>query len=139
LFPDGAEPLAYAAAVSGPDPRKTIGLIIGGAIVLDIVLAASAHIAFGPGALIIVVLMLVYSAIDKPRAVVVSDRGVAVVGRSAWSGRSHEILSICASAEWLEPAIVQRGSYVEIPTHKLWIRRKEYESLRNALLVPGSR
>jgi hypothetical protein len=72
----------YCIAVDGPPPARTLGWITAGAVALVGLVLLMTGILVVPGLLLVVV---VFWSINRPRGVVVTSDGVALVRRSRLS------------------------------------------------------
>lgn len=117
---------------SGANP-VLVGWIIGG---LFIALGVALYLATGafvmPGAL---VFLLIQAYASPARAIVVADRGVALVKRSALSGNITTVLAM-APFEGVRPVSIH-GSRVEVAFlhERVWLTKSEDHKLRTAIEV----
>jgi hypothetical protein len=116
--------VAYAIGVQGPDPRLALLAILAGAIAVSAILAATTGAFLFPG---IVLIVIIYSSIDRPVSVVTTDDGVAVLRRSMWNGRPQRIIATLPNEACSGKAAVPSRSYVSLPGQRLWLRRGEFD------------
>lgn len=126
--------MAYGIGLMGPDPRQTTIYIVGGAIVLVILFAVVAGPVVIPGVL---ALALIFYAIDQPAAVVVTNTGVAILTRSVFTGRPKKLLSVVPLSDVADSRVQPSGSFVELPSERIWLRKREFEFLASAARAPA--
>lgn len=125
LLPE-ARVIAYAEGVSGPDPRKVMLGMLGGAVAICAVLAVVTGMVFFPGLLLIFV---VKNALNKPATLVVDAFGLALLTRSSISG-SPEGVVLRVSAQQV-PALERRGSRSRLVLQdtQIWLNKAETRQL----------
>jgi hypothetical protein len=126
LFEPGTTVHRYANAVAGPYPTNTILLIILAAVGITVVLSLLVGNLVGPGVLVGV---LVYWAFNPPRAIAVSDRGVALLRRSMWTGKPTHVMGLLPHEVLNTPH--ERGGYVQVQVgpEAVWLSKREWDAL----------
>ena len=112
LLGAGADVRSYGIGVIGPDPRRTIALIV-------IVFAAAIALSFIFLNVIIIpsvlLVLVIFGAIDRPASLAMTDRGVAVFGRSEITGRPRKFLTVLPPSVLGDRGVVQSNSRVHLP------------------------
>ncbi|MGD0742372.1 MAG: hypothetical protein ABSA31_03670 [Acidimicrobiales bacterium] len=124
---------AFGIGVVGPDPRQTATVIVLAAAAVSVLFVLVLNVIPPGGVLGVVILLVIYWLIDRPAAVVIADRGVAILERSWWSGVPTRIAKLLAPGSLAGSCARRTGGYVHVPAHQLWLRAKEYERLCNAV------
>jgi hypothetical protein len=119
----------YANAVAGPYPTNTILLIIAAAVAITVVLSLLVGSLAGPG---ILVGLLVYWAFNPPRAIAISDRGVALLRRSMWTGKPTHVMGLLPHDVLNTPH--ERGGYVQVQVgpETVWLSKREWDALASS-------
>ena len=126
LLGSGMSARAYGIAVIGPDPRRTVSLMV---MVLAVAIALS-FVVLGliviPGVLLV---FAIFVAIDRPASLVMTNQGVAVLARSEFNGRPRKVLTVLPQGVLVDRSVSHSGAYVHLPDLHLWFRKKEYDRL----------
>jgi hypothetical protein len=133
LLGSGANAQGYGIGVIGPNPRGTdavLVVIFAGAIALAFVLFGVIVI---PGVSVVLLVVALHVAIDRPASVAVTNRGLAVFARSEVNGQPREVLTVLPHAVLTDGTVRRSGAYVHLPNLHLWFRKKEYERLLAAV------
>jgi hypothetical protein len=129
LLGTGADVRSYGVGVIGPDPRRTIALIVlvfGVAIALSFVFL---NVIIIPSVLLVLV---IFGAVDRPASFAMTDRGMAVFARSELTGRPRKFLTVLPSGVLTGQGVKQSTSHVHLPEFHLWLRTKEYDRILSA-------
>ena len=134
-LPD-ARVLGIGMASAGPDPRLVVLGAVGiwaGVVVLIAVITRQIVL---PGGLVVI---LVMQAVQKPRYLVRTDRGYAVLKRSTWTGRPS---SVVARAD---PAVLDRPVEGQGKRHRydfgaelVWVLDRELAAVRAGTGAPAA-
>jgi hypothetical protein len=133
LLGSGVNAHGYGIGVIGPDPRGTdavLLVIFAGAIALAFVLFGVIVI---PGVSVILLVIALHAAIDRPASVAVTNQGIAVLARSEVNGKPRKVLTVLPHAVLTDGTVRRSGAYVHLPNFHLWFRKKEYERLLAAV------
>ncbi len=129
LLPDGT--IVHEYVVGRAHARMATGAIVAGAV---FGIAFVVALAFGtiliPGAL---VLIYVLHAVRPPRAVVVADRGLAVLDRSFLTARPTKVLAFLPADVARQPAATGRTVALSLGVDVVTFPRREYERLSTAV------
>ena len=133
LLDSGANAHGYGIGVIGPDPRGTVAVLV----VIFAVAIALAFVLFGviviPGLSVVLLLVALHVAIDRPAAVAVTNQGITVLTRSEVNGQPRRVLTVLPHAVLTDGTVRRSGAYVHLPNFHLWFRKKEYERLLAAV------
>jgi len=121
---------AYAVGEVGPDPRRTWFLILTSAVVVALVSLVLYSVVVVPGVFLI---WAIYVAVERSVCVVLTDGGMAVLARSEFTGRPRKFVGLLPSEALFDSNVQRSGRYVLLPTYRLWLRKKRYDSLVCAL------
>jgi hypothetical protein len=128
LLEPGTEIRAYGAGVTGPYPLYTMFAVLGIAVVIYAALALLFGMILGPGG---VVLIAIGYSINGPRAVVIADKGVALLRRSVWTSKPDRVLALLPPGVVSHAVDEKRGPRVKIqlgPEH-VWMHEREHRRL----------
>jgi hypothetical protein len=131
LLGAGTDAREYGIAVIGPDPRRTLALMV---MLLAVAIALSfvfLGVIIIPGVLLMVA---IFGAIDRPASIAITNQGVAVFARSEFNGRPRKVLTVFPQGALADRTVLREGAHVHLPELHLWFRKKEYERL----LVAGN-
>src|ERR1700722_11925887 len=133
LLGSGVNAHGYAIGVIGPDPRGTVAVLV----VIFAVAIAFTFVVFGviviPGVSVVLLVVALHVAIDRPASVAVTNQGIAVLARSEVNGQPRRILTVLPHAVLTDGTVRRSGAYVHLPNFHLWFRKKEYERLLAAV------
>ncbi|MGH9000961.1 MAG: hypothetical protein ACRDY7_16395 [Acidimicrobiia bacterium] len=112
----------YAVATAGPHPLVVMGGIV---VVVLAVLALTGLLVGG------IAIILVGNAINKPRALVRTDRGFTLFKRSAFAGKPTDVLAkFDADALAAGVGTPQAGFVpVQLGDERVWVRAKDHARL----------
>ncbi len=119
---------AFGIGVVGPDPRQTATVIVLAAAAVAVLFVLVLNVIPPGGVLGVVILLVIYWLIDRPAAVVIADRGVAILERSWWSGVPTRIAKLLAPGSLAGSCARRTGGYVHVPAHQLWLRARRSTS-----------
>jgi hypothetical protein len=117
---------AYAVGEIGPDPRRTLFLILCAVVAFSFFAFVLYSVILFPGVFLI---WAVYVAVERSTGVVVTDRGVAILARSEFNGRPRKFVALLPAEILIDPTVQRSGRYVHLPTYRLWLRKREYDVL----------
>jgi len=125
-------PRVYAVGEIGPDPRRTLFLILCGVVAVALLAFVIYSVIVFTGVFLI---WAVYVAAERSTCVVVTDTGVAVLARSEFNGRPRKFIASLPQGALSDATVQRSGRYVHLPTYRLWLRKKEYDRLTSAMSV----
>jgi hypothetical protein len=128
LLEPGTEIRAYSVGVTGPYPLYTVLGVLGLAVAIYASLALLFGMVLGPGG---VLLAVIGYSINGPRAVVVADKGVALLRRSLWTSKPDRVLALLPPGVVSHAVAEKRGPRVRIelgPEH-VWMHEREHRRL----------
>jgi hypothetical protein len=138
LLEPGTTIQAYSVGVTGPYPLYTVVGVLGGAVVVYTAFAVLVGLVVGPGGILLAVIGY---RINGQRAVVVADKGVALLRRSLWTSRPDRVIALLPPGVVSHAVAEKRGSRVRIqlgPEH-VWLHEKEHRRLLAAAAgIPAS-
>ena len=128
LLEPGTTVQAYAVGVTGPYPMYTVLGMLGIAVGIYTFMAVVFGLVLGPGG---VLLAAVGYGINGPRAVVLADKGVALLRRSVWTSKPDQVLALLPPGVVTHAVAEKRGTRVRIqlgPEH-VWLHEREHRQL----------
>jgi hypothetical protein len=131
LLPPGSNIRAYV--VGRGHARMATGALVAGAIFLAaFVVALLLGYVLIPGVLL---LIFVIYQVRPPRSVVVSDQGLAVLGRSMWTGRPSSVVALLPLAPLSSPTPKGKVTLALGP-ERITLTRAEFDIAASAAAVP---
>jgi hypothetical protein len=128
LPPDGAQPLDYALGGAGQLPPRLLSLaLLGGWVVLTVLLSVVLQSIVVVGFLPMLVLFFL---LNKPRGVLLTDRGVALLKCGILNGRPTDLISV-DSVEALQRRAETRGgsTKIDVAGRPVWVRDKDLAAM----------
>ena len=121
---DGSRPLDYALGGAGSlPPRLLVIAVIGGAF------AISAALSFAAGGVVILgalPMLAVYFGVNRPRGVLLTDRGVASFRCGFLNGRPTDLIGVDAATVLDRPTEQRAGSSkVQIGREAVWLTNRD--------------
>ncbi|MDQ1369295.1 MAG: hypothetical protein QOF20_1648 [Acidimicrobiaceae bacterium] len=126
---DGARPIDYALGGGGSmSPRMLVLALVGGWVVVTVLLSVALHTLVVIGA---IPLVIVSFALNQPRGVLLSDRGVALLRRSFLTSRPEAVVGLDSSAS-LGRAVKQQAGYtrIQVGPGQVWVKDSDLTRLR---------
>jgi hypothetical protein len=117
----------YGFGVVGPEPRRSMLLIVGGVVAFCLGILVLTGVVIYPGLL---ALYIVRRVVNTPRGVAIADQGVAVAGESVWNAKPTGIVARFP-LEQIYAVVGQTNTHVciQLGNDQVWLRRKEHEIL----------
>lgn len=118
-----SEPLAYALAVGGPQPLRTLLLVIGAAVAAIVMLSTLLGALAGPGWLF----FLSFWAFNPPRAVITTTNSAVVMGRSMFNARPTDVRAVVGVDALLQPSGATSGPWhsYRLGEEVVWMTRRQ--------------
>lgn len=131
MLPAGTNPLDYAVGGGGSAPPRLLGLAtIGGAAALSVLASMLLHSVTIIGAL---PMLAVYFAINKPRGVLLSDRGLALFTCGFLNGRPNQLLGTTDLTPLAGGSSPRAGSlHLSMGEHPVWLPERDVARFRSA-------
>jgi hypothetical protein len=128
----GAQPVDLGVGGGGSlSPRRNIALCLGAAV------AGSVGLSALTGGVVVIgwlPALILYYAINQPRAVLATDRGVALLRRGFLTGAPTGLLSMGAPAALQQPTDRAWGeSRFEVDGKAVWLKDADADALRRAM------
>ena len=132
-----SEPKAYAIGVAGPPPGRTLAWVIGGSVASTALLSTLAGGLVGPGVLVV---MILFWALNPPRGVVVTSNSAVVMKRSMFNGKPTTVLEVAHLASAATPSTDRSGPWLahQLGAERVWLTRKEAACMVEAAVAQGS-
>jgi hypothetical protein len=117
----------YGFGVVGPDPQRSLLIMIGAVVGTCVVVAALTGAIVFPGILVIAVVRWL---MNTPRGVAVADQGIAVTKESLWNASPSDVVAQLP-LEQIFVVVSQTKTHVcvQLGNDQVWLRRKEHEIL----------
>ena len=129
LLPD-AVVTGYAVGRAGTDPALVVVALICTVVLVSGGLAVITGVFVLPG---VVPVFLVHHVISPPRAVVITDRGVALAKRSVWTGKPKKLVTVMGHG-YVRPVGESFGRRkVHVGPESVWMVAKEEAIVRTAI------
>src|SRR3954447_3639444 len=128
LLEPGTTIQAYAVGVTGPYPLYTALGVIGLAVAIYVTVLLLFGLLIGPGA---IVLAAIGYRVNGPRAIVIADKGVALLRRNLWTSKPDQVLALLPPGVVTHDVAERRGTRVRIqlgPEH-IWLHEREHRVL----------
>jgi hypothetical protein len=117
----------YGFGVVGPEPRRSMFVIVGSVVAFCVGIAVLTGVVIFPGLL---ALYIVRWVVNTPRGVAIADQGVAVTSESMWNAKPTGIVARFP-LEQIYAVAGQTTTHVcvQFGNDQVWLRRKEHEIL----------
>jgi hypothetical protein len=131
LLGSGGTIRMYGFGVGGPEPRRSMYIIVGSVVAGCLALLVLTGVLVFPG---ILALYIIRWVVNTPRGVAVADQGVAVTKESFINAQPTEIITRLP-LEQIYAVVAQTNTHVcvQLGDDQIWLRRKEHEILVGAV------
>jgi len=123
--------LGVGVGTAGPDPRLLLWAFLGGYLAITLLVSLALRTFVAPGGLLS---LAVFFAVSRPRYVVLTDRGVAVLKRGILRGTPKDVTArVDAGILERASAVSHERRQLDLGSERVWIKDSEVRALRVGL------
>jgi hypothetical protein len=132
---DDVRAVDYRVVGTGGLPPRRLLLVVGGvALAIVAVIAVAAQVLITGGALPVVAVCVIYQVLNRPRGLLVTDRGMALLQLSPFSGRPKPMLDGLVDTDGLDQPVETSSVYgrIRVGEHTAWVKIEDLQRLQLA-------